>query len=400
MMDKFLQNNTVLRIIALVLACALWLMVNAPVNSSTSTNGAIPFSFQFGIHAQTNDDMLVTSISPPTVTVRVNSTVPIDTLSSDMLHVKAVVNAMGLSPGQHSLRINLQNMPNVGSYEMNPQTVTVILTQKVTVTKPVHIQIEGTPASGYAVGKINLQNQLVQVTGPAQLVNQIAYLNGIAQVAGSQSTQTEKVNLMPVDPHGNPVNGVQLNPSVIQVTIPIEQMAKSINLIPEITGVPAAGYAISNVSFNTNSVTLYGPNSALYAKQGVLVPVPVGGISQTTKVSISIPLPTGIHQIDPSTVQAMISVEASINRQFSKIPISVENVPAGMNVTIPNAPTVTVQVVGPASVVQSMTAADIHVAVDASKLQKGDTFAPLIVQVPNWVTVSQISQSDVPVQIS
>lgn len=125
-MDRFLYNNTVLRIIALVLACVIWLGVNAPANTNQSIT-AMDQPFPYVITVQTPPGLTVTSVSPQIANVIVTGTsTSLANLSSEMDRVQVVADVRELTTGVRTVRLKVLHMPPV-AHIVQPETVSVVL---------------------------------------------------------------------------------------------------------------------------------------------------------------------------------------------------------------------------------------------------------------------------------
>ncbi|WAH37431.1 CdaR family protein [Alicyclobacillus dauci] len=405
-MDRFLRNNNVLRILALVLACIIWLAVHAPTDASASTpqqqsGMTLTQDYQFAIHVESGDDVVVASMDQSTATVKVTAGyLRIPSLPADMLKVQLVANAQGLGPGTQTLNIAAVGMPNdVKRYTIVPQTVTVVLEKKVHVQKPIDVQVKGTPAQGYSLGSFKLNTESVDVSGANSLVQSVAQVVGTLDVTGMKDSGTKIVNLTPVDVHGNPVQNVDLAPSTISVDVPIQTSEEKVKLQPEVTGSPAPGYAVSGVTLDNQDVSEAGLAQSDLPANGLNVPIDVTGLSQTKTLTVPVPLLQGMTKVTPDTVSATVTIEPSATVTLKQVPVSVQNQPKGKTVTLPDAPKVDVTLTGPQSVISKLSAKDIQAYVDASTLKPNQNQADVTIRVPKWVSVTDISQRTVAVQI-
>lgn len=401
-MDRFLRNNNALRILALVLACILWLAVHAPASTPSNQVAGVTQTYPLSVHVETSSDVVVSSISSSTATVHVTSNIiRLATLPADMLKVQLVANAQGLGPGTQTLHVAAIDMPNdVKSYSVTPDLVTVVLERKDTEQRPVDLQIEGNPQSGYSLGDFQPGTDAVNVSGAKSAVARVARVIGNVDITGLSDTTTKVISLTPVDSKGDTVQNVTIAPASLSVTVPIVASTEQVALVPEVTGTPAPGYAVSGVTLDTKQVSEIGLAAKDLPKTGLQVPVDVSNLSNSTTVTASVPLLQGMTSVTPDTVTASVQIEPSATVTLSQLPVSVQNAPSGTKVALVNNPKVDVTLSGPESVIHGLSAKQVQVYVDASTLKPGDTTANITVRVPNWVNVSDISLRTVPVQVS
>lgn len=399
-MDRFLQNNTVLRIIAVILSCILWLTVNAPASSSpTNQGGTIQRQFPFQVQVETASDMVATQISSPTAVVTVNADVlSISSLSSQMLGVAVIANARGLGPGKHTVSLGTVNMPAF-NYTISPSTISIVLEKKTQLQRNVKISVQGTPASGYMAGTPTTDTPVVQIKGSKEVVESVNSVVANISIQGSKASVTKSVPLIALNSAGKPVTGVEVIPANVNVTVPIEAPQVNATVVPQVVGSLAPGYAVSGVTISPSSVVVYGAPNSLPKTDSISVPVDVAGLRKTTTLQTQIPLVPGVTQILPSKVQVTVTVEASASKFLTGVPIQVQNVPSGKQVTLVGPNKVNITVSGPKSLIDTLNASSITAYIDASQLTAQSTSAPVNVLLPNWLQVSQISLNQVPVVV-
>lgn len=398
-MDRFLRNSAVLRIIALVLSCMIWLGVNAPSNGGFGVNTGVTERFAYPVHVNVAADMVVTQIDKPTVEVAVSGdTLLVTSLPAAMMSVVINADARGLGPGKHVLQLTAANMPPV-HYSIEPSSITVDIESKITAEKNVQVHLQGKPSTGFAAGTPVADTQTVQVTGVSQSVQNVVAVQANVSLQGATKALTQVVNLLPVDKQGKAVAGVELSPATVTVTVPIQPPQVTVNLLPQVQGSPATGFAIAGVDLSPSSVIVSGSPTVTSNLQSMNLPIDVTGFRATKVVHLKIPQPSGITQLEPSTVDATVKIEQSAAKSFTAIPIQVQNVPKDTQVKLTDVQAVDVTVVGPASVVNGMKETDIQVFVDASKLNSNSTTAPVQVALPDWVKASTLSNNTVAVQV-
>lgn len=396
-MDRFLRNNTVLRLLALVIACILWFAV-ATGGGSANVSGGVTERFPFPVHVLTDAGEVVSAQDITTADVVVTGDpVSLTSLPAQMRNVQLVADARGLAPGRHQVRISAQGMPAV-SYSVQPSAITVVIEAKATVTKRVDVTLVGQPAAGYRAGAPTVQPAQVQVSGAKAAVDDVDRVVATVHLDGATQTLTQVVPVTAVDQNGDPVPGATVTPAQVTLIIPVQPPQVTLPVVPSVTGEPAAGYAVAGLQVSPAVVTAYGvPTGGSWAS--VMAPVDVSGWSASRTVSVPVRLLPGMAGTDPARVSVTVRLEPSLARQFSGIPVTIVGKPAQGTARLNGQPTVDVVVSGPATIVQKMTAADVRAVIDGSTLKSGDTSAPVSVLVPQWVTVISISADHVAVTV-
>jgi YbbR domain-containing protein len=393
--DKFLANNNVLRIVAIILSCILWFAVQPSPDSGAVTTDTGVSKFPVAVHVEAPDDTVVTRVEPSTAIIVVHDSVlGVQALAEQMLNVELVADVRGLGPGSHDVPLQAVHMPPV-QYEIDPSTVTVQISDRATTTRPVHVVVRGNPATGYSVGQATCDVQNVQVTGARQVLDRVASVAAYVSVQGATKDVSAQVSLAAVDARGNPVTGVTLSPTTANVSVPIVAPHRQVRLRLEVTGTPAAGYDVAGLTVEPNTVTLYGTN----LPATVTLPVDVSRLNRTRTLQLKVQLPDGAVQAEPAVVAVKVRLESSATKSFT-VPIVIRNSPAGETVALTDKTQVSVQISGPQSQVKRLTADDVKAYIDAKELKPGDKKANVQVDVPDGIKVTQLSDARVAVKVT
>jgi YbbR domain-containing protein len=338
--DRLLRNNTVLRLLALVLACILWFSVTAGGGSAPVTGG-ITQRFPFPVHVLVDADEVATSVDTTTAEVVVTGdAVSLTSLPGQMANVELVADARGYGPGQHQVRITAHGMPPI-SYTIQPATVTVVIEPKVTATKRVEVTLSGQPATGYRAGVPSVEPAQVQVFGPKAAVQAVDRVAATLSIAGASHTVTQTVGLVALDSAGSPVPGVTLSLSRVTIVVPVQPPQVTLRVEPTLSGQPADGWAVAGVRVEPAVATVYGvPVDGSWTQ--VAAPVDVNGWSSTRTVQVPLRLAPGMTKADPAQVSVTVTIERSLSRQIPNVPVTLAGRPNGGTAQLVGHPTVDV----------------------------------------------------------
>lgn len=398
-MNRLLNNNLVLRIIALILSIIIWLTVNSPNPGNAGVSG-VSAPFVNPVHVTVSNTMVVTGIVPSRVTITVISpAIDMGTLPAQMMNVVVFVDARGLAPGSHQLPVQVRNMPPF-HFTVDPSTVTVTVDQKVTREKPVRVHVTGNPATGHQLGKPSSALSSVQVTGAQSLVNQVTAVVATVSSDGLTQTTDKTASLLPVNSQGQTVGDVSVVPNSVTVTLPVESQQMTLPLQPQVSGTPAPSFAVSGLIISPQRVSVTGNSQALAGLTGIPVGVNVTGLSTSKTFHLTLPLPQGVKSLQPSQATVQVQVEPSASRVIAQVPVQVVHTPPGLQVSIQSPRTISVDITGPATLVNTLTKQDVIAEVDASNLSTGNSSVSLTLKVPTWVSVIQASANSVNVQVT
>ncbi len=394
-----LKNNLVLRIIALVLSCIIWVTVSIQDNANGAHAIGTTEKFPRPVHVLVDPNYVVTAIENPTAVISVpGDVVQAVSLSAQMFNVSVQADGRGLGPGRHLLPLRVVGMP-LSNYTIDPSAVYVVIDKKVTAAKDVSVRVLGSPANGYTAGTAVADLQAVQVSGVQSAVDKVTAVEAQISIQGATKSVSQVVNLRPVDKNGYVVTGVDVDPAAVTVTVPIQSPRLTARVVPEIVGHPAAGYAVAGVEVNPSVVQAAGTTAAA-SKLAIHVPVDVSGLRSTRTVHVDLPMRPGVTELVPSAVDVTVKIESAATKVFQDVPIEVKNPPRNARVEISGSQTVNLTVSGPRSIVNALQPSDIAAYIDAANLKSGTNTVPLSISLPTWVQATQVSEHSVQVTVT
>ena len=109
---------------------------------------------------------------------------------ADLADAKAGAAVLALSPNQVSAPLGIDVT------QVDPSTVTVLLEKAGRARLPVRPVVDGTPAPGYAIGRIRVDPETVEVVGPVSRLDAIsAATTETISVDGATKDVTQTVNI-------------------------------------------------------------------------------------------------------------------------------------------------------------------------------------------------------------
>lgn len=127
---------------------------------------------------------------------------------------------------------------------------------------PVEIVVNGELEEGVYLSEPHLSNTNVTVRGPLSLVGRVAAVRAFVNAEDIQKAGALRVRLTAYDANGEAVRGVATGVSEITVSYTLYD-AKQVPIRVDISGTPAAGYRIGEVSSSPQAVEVIGAEEAL-----------------------------------------------------------------------------------------------------------------------------------------
>lgn len=393
-----LSDNRGLASLSVVLAFGLWIFVTDTENPTQTR--VLPIDIPVQPINVPDDVAIASSIAP----VRLRITVAEDVFDSLTAgDFEADVDLDGLTVGSYELPVNVRALTGRGGLRIDeplPDVVSVDLAPLTGKTVPVQINVTGSPATGFTISPAVLDADAVLVTGPQEEVDSVSQVTATLDVTARTTSVDQAVRLTPRNDRGLLVKRVNLEPSVIGVTIEIEQerFSRSVVVSAKIAGEPAIGYNIVSVSVNPPTVTVRGTESFITGTDSIdTQPVGISGADETVVRSVSLDIPSGAEVTGGvETVTVTVTIGPATSEFSFMVPITAANLEPDLRL-VGVLPSVTVKLIGPFPILSQVSPADINATVDLADLGAGTHSVKVDVAQLAGVSVSGVTPQDIDV---
>jgi len=307
-MDKLLEKEFAVRVMALVIAALLWFQAGKEQNPYIEkTIDNIPIK----IENVSADYTVLGGVEPATVKIKVSGLQ--QTVAG--LTVKdfvAYVDLSGGEAGAQSLAVKTAEPAGVKVAEVTPKNVIVTLDTIVRQNYPVTIVQQGLPAVGYSIGKVFFDPAEVVIEGAKSKLMAVKSTAVVVDVNGVAASFTRAVTVNAFDADGATVKDLTVTPAQVNVTIDVvqAQTQKTIPVNPSLVGDPAEGYQIREVILEPNTVTITGPQDKVNGVTAVSTqPVDITGFTANFTGTVGLQLPEGIAVIGPTAYSLVIAID-------------------------------------------------------------------------------------------
>jgi YbbR domain-containing protein len=401
MVRSFLNlSNLGSMVMALVLAVMVWMGATIQANPFVEGYLAEPVPMEV---VNRGEGLVVMGGVGQEVSVRVRTPQSIweDLTSSSF---RAYIDLEGLDVGLHEVPVRVEPASGlVRILEVSPATLTVRLDTRGEKTVRVRVSVYGNPPLGFGIGAVQVEPDMVKVTGPQTLVDQVAQLTAEVYLSGQKDTFERNAALTPADEVGNVISGLELEQKSVKVTVPIEQGVgyRELSIKAMIEGTPAPGYWISSISANPSTVTVFGDPTAVNDIPGYLetYAVNVEDARESISEQVAIIFPDGVSALEEvATVQALIEISPVLGGQTVQLTPVVQGLGRGLEATF-SPDTVEVILSGPLSDLEALESGDVRVVLDLSGYEPGTHFVSPDVQKPSSLDVQAVLPDQVEVVI-
>ena len=355
----------------------------------------------------------VTPVNQPASTVVVNQLLDVDEIRYvapaelgrlSAQDFRATVDLSGLQPDGNpaNVRINVTAVdPRVSIVDSSPRSIPVILDRLVPKTVPVTVDMSR-PPDGLTAGDVTLDPAEVTVTGPSSLVRQVVSARVGVTIDSSGVNIDREIQADPINLAGEIVTGVDLEPTLVHVTIPVYDNLKnrSVPVNPIITGSPAAGFRVAAVEVDPLVVSVEGDQSQLQVLAAAdTAPVVVTGATRDVTVTVAYALPTGVSPIGAQTATVIVRIEAVTETRTYLAGIRLDGRSTDLLYEV-NASQVLLSVFGSTAILDRLSAIPIVISINVTDLGPGSHDVPVVPTLTSAVTVAAISPETITVTVT
>ncbi|MFC5450986.1 CdaR family protein [Paenibacillus aestuarii] len=405
-MDKWLRNTNVVRVVALIISIFLWVVVHldqkgvvgsSPIRERVETINNVAITTKYD-----ESHYFISSMSPSNVQVVINgkeSSVKKVT-ASNSYQIQLDLTQVG--KGDHQLPLTPIGFPSDVEVQITPRTVHVVIEELQMKEVPVVINLKGTPAAGLKAGQPIVKPNKVYITAPTSKLSLIENVHGEVSVDKAQSAVTKQVRLQAFDKDGKEV-AVNLNPTVVDVEVPITSPFQTIPLQLKLSGEPPKGFAISSVTQTPDKITVYGTQEEVDRLEFYQGPqINVQDIKETKDYTLDIPLRNKVTQLDPSKVTVHVEIVPSVTKAIENVPITIigQNESYNTKVTLPDTGKLNITVEGAPALIDQLKTEDIQAILDVSNLPPGKHELKVALNLPTYVKLGMPQEVKATVEIS
>lgn len=394
MKDWFVRHDVLARVLSVVAALLVWsYIVNTQNPSRTLEYRDIPVTFTGSEDLYNNYSLTIISGQDATVDVKVSA-------SSSRL--------ANLTASQIKVTVNLSDITTSGTYDMpydvslpesgmtcvsrSPNTVTIAVDKEYTKSVPVEVHIAGDLPSGFVNEEPELSTKHVNITGPESELNNVSA--AVVTIDGSKLTATLSGNYeyTLVDKNGNRVDTTNISreTSRVPVTVEVKQI-KTVPLYVNLT--PKGSTDGATVSISPKQVKIVGiPDTVAAVDSITLGSINITDAQDGDTFDYNINVPSGVELMDgqPTTAQATLSLDNTIQKQFTvtDITLSDKSSEEGTQAVLAT-DSLNVRISGMASALDSLKAEDISAVAEirSSQLSTGEHSIGVTIKVPDGLTV-------------
>ena len=284
-----------------------------------------------------------------------------------------------------------------------PATVSVRIEPITSRAVAVQARFANDPPAGTFAGDPATTPREVKVSGAASLVARIAAVYATVRFGDAVTDLVLSVQPTPVDASGAPIEGLTMDPAVVQVTVPVLPKAttRTVPVVPAVRGSVAPGYWITVVTVDPTVVTVRGESAALTAiDQVATAPIDITGLTADRTVAVALVL-TGEDTSFVKATQATVTISVAPltgTRPFPVVAVQVTGLGSGLVAEL-DPPTIGLVVAGQVPTLSAIQSGQVTATVDATGKGAGSYTVDVVVRVPPGTSAQSVQPTRVTLTI-
>ncbi|WCK54807.1 CdaR family protein [Aneurinibacillus sp. Ricciae_BoGa-3] len=313
-MDRWLNNNTVVKILSVIIAIMLWMVVNndRPQTSLPGVSGSSSH-----LVTQTTDMELSVRYDEKKYVVKAPAKVQVEIKGSpEQLALFSIMSGKSdvyidlhnYGTGSYTVPVQPEGFPAGLQVAITPATVPVTVEAIANVTKNVRVSVVGKAQNGLIVGQPSIYPQQVTVQVAESRVSDVGFVQAVVSVEDASTDIATHATLRVLDKHGQPIEA-KVYPERVDVKIPLTTSYKSVPVKVATKGNPPAGYAIQSINVIPAQIKVYGsPDTLNQMDSYSTAPIDVSGLTGSQTLQVSLPPDRSVTKIDPKVVEVTVEV--------------------------------------------------------------------------------------------
>jgi YbbR domain-containing protein len=284
-----------------------------------------------------------------------------------------------------------------------PATVTVRIEPITSRDVAVQARFANSPPAGTFAGDPAITPNQVRVSGAASQVARIAALYATVGFGDAVTDLVQSVQPRAVDASGATIEGLTVDPAVVQLTVPVLPTAttRTVPVVPAVRGAVASGYWITRVTSDPTVVTVRGEGAALSAIDQVTTAlIDVSGLGADKSFQVALLLPAeGTSLVKAAQATVTVSVAPLTgSRSFPVVAVQATGLGSGFVAEF-DPPAISIVVAGPVPALSGITTGQVVATVDATGKGPGTYPMDVFVRIPAGTTAQSVQPTRVTLTI-
>ncbi|MCK9443313.1 MAG: CdaR family protein [Tissierellaceae bacterium] len=401
------KNDLTLKVFALIIAFILWSYVMSEVNPDMPENFKNVSVAFTNLSALERQGLMLMEPEEATITVRVNGrkTEMAKLMQNASKYIKASVDLSGYVEGQVKVPVNvfLEDFPDLRIERYEPSEILFTFDKLIDRDKSITIKAIGSLDSNYIQGAITTKSQTVMLKGPRSWVNEVAEVVAVVDLTGRKESGYLTVPIKLLDDEGNDVRGVEYEPKVIDLVVPVYKTAtipielRTENHLPD-------NYEIADVVIYPSQIALKGDNGISNLSSVQTKSIDINTLIENPSMEVELDLPPNVSLVNPNervTIYVNIEETATDTFEYTLEEINIKNLEQELSIDREDLlKTVKLVVKGNREVMDELTKEDLEPYIDLNLFGEGEYWVTPSFNIPEGIVVKEVNPQIINIKLN
>ncbi|KAF0224621.1 MAG: hypothetical protein FD133_931 [Erysipelotrichaceae bacterium] len=403
--DKLMYNQKTSKLVSLVLAVILYAAINFSLGESVFNNPVqsgykIPV---ISVNVIANTEIYEISGLPKNVSAYVVGDLSDISLMNTQKAYSVVADLSGLLEGTHEVRLSPKDFSTRLDVALSQTTAVITIKKKISERFALAYDFVNKDKMNqeFVLGTPVLSDQEVIIRASQDTLDKIGMVKVLIDVTGVNADFVKEGTVVAYDENGDRMV-VDILPTKVSVTVGVSSPNKSVPVAISPIGEIPGGLAIDSVTYDHQTITIYGQDSILGAIDTVLVPIDATSLNVDVNLVADIPLPSGITKTSVNVVNMQIKLAPGAIKSIPNVIIEYSNNVKGYRFTLVDLQDVytSVDLFGTQANIESIINEDLYVYFDMKNVVLGENEVQLYVQGPNPLVKYTLVKATIKIQVT
>ena len=273
-MDKVFNSPWVLRIVALLLSCLLFIFVRADFESDNknAVNEQVDIIKDVPLEVYYDDENFIVTGLPQTVNVKIEGPTPLVLSTKALKDFTVFVDLNHLTMGEHRVTLQYENISSKLEVSLDPDTIDIDIEEKVTQEFRVDPEMNNRLiADDYELQGMTATPTTVFITGAKSAIDSISYVKAtIKGEFGLNASFEQEANVKVLDRDLNRLD-VMISPEKVNVKVKLDEYSKEIPLVLNQVGKLQENVTVNALELDAKTVRVTGSKTKLDLLDKIIV---------------------------------------------------------------------------------------------------------------------------------
>jgi len=390
-MDKVRKQQLIIKITCVIAAFVLWLFITSTESPLTAYKlKSIPVKL-LNADILSQSKLILVPGQDLTTSLNIkgtNTSVLLNTKAEDFT-VVADLSAYALKRGEQKIPIEIRKSPdNINVVNSDGLFITINLDELTEARLPISVNVNGKPKEGFYASAAKLTQNYATVVGGSKFVNIVKNLLVEMDIQGLESDAIKTYRLKPVDSAGKEIKEVTVNPSQMDVRIPIKK-TKSVGVKVKTIGNLNPKFTLASIKVLPDHFDVTGSAADLNQLESLNTEtIDLSAITKSTTTDAKVLIPDGLSLVS-TNAEGIVKVEININKVVQKnliLDIKYNNLDPNYDVKLEKDKALIV-VSGTEAVINSLDIKKLSADIDLVNLIEGQHSVPVKITMPDGVNL-------------